>query len=109
VKGALQREVDEAGDLLAFPDRDLPRDQRRDAHRLQRRREVADAAARLVDAVDEDEVRDAELVERAQRRLGERRARRSGSTTTIASRRAPSARAPSAAKPTEPGQSISAN
>ncbi len=33
---------------------------------------------RLVDAVDEDEVRDAELVERAQRRGGERRARRVG-------------------------------
>ena len=73
-----EREVDESADLLAIPDRHLARDQRRYAHRLQRRQQVADAAMRLVDAVDEDEVRDAELVERAQRRRGERRAGRVG-------------------------------
>ena len=60
---ALQGEVDEAADLLAIPDRNLPRDQRRHAHRLKRGQQVADAAVGLVDAVDEDEVRNAELVE----------------------------------------------
>ena len=75
---AFEREVDEAADLLAVADRNLAGDQRRHAHRLERGQQVADAAVRLVDPVDEDEVRDAELVERAQRRRGERRARRIG-------------------------------
>ena len=74
----LEREIDEAADFLAIPDRNLARDQRRDAHRLERGQEVADAAMGLVDAIDEDEVRDAELVERAKRRRGERRAGRVG-------------------------------
>src|SRR5688572_32692586 len=47
-------------------------DQRRDAHRLQRRQQVADSAVRLVDSVDEDQMRDAELVEGSQGRSGER-------------------------------------
>ena len=71
----LQREIDEAGDLLAVSDRDLPRDQRRHAHRLQRRQQVADPPARLVDAIDEDHVRDAQLVEHPQARRGQRGAR----------------------------------
>ena len=69
----LEREVDEPADLLAIADGDLPSDQRRDADRLQRRKQVADSAVRLVDAVDEDEMRNAELIERPQRRGGERR------------------------------------
>ena len=74
----LEREVDEPADFFAIPDRNLARDQRRDAHRLERREEVADAAVGLVDAIDEDEVRDAELVERAERRRGEGSAGRVG-------------------------------
>ncbi len=70
--GAFQREIDEAGDLLAVADRNLAGDQRRDADRLKRREQVADAAVRLVDAVDENEVRYAKLVEHAQRRSRER-------------------------------------
>ena len=50
----------------------MPRDERRDAHRLQRGQQVADAAVGLVDAVDEDQVRDAELVKHPQRRRGKR-------------------------------------
>ena len=34
VEGAFEREIDEAGDLVAVADRDLARDQRRRAHRL---------------------------------------------------------------------------
>ena len=68
---ALEREIDEAGDLLAVADRDPARDQRRLAHRLQRLEQRLDRAARLVDLVDEDHVRDAERLELPQRRLGE--------------------------------------
>ena len=74
--GALQRDIDEAGDLFAIADRDLARDQRRHAHRLQRGQQVADPAVGLVDAVDEDEVRNAKLVEHPEGRGGERGARR---------------------------------
>ena len=108
VEGAFQREIDEAGDLVAFADRDLAGDQRRHAHRLQRGEEVADAAVGLVDAVDENQVRDAELVEHAQGRGGERRRAGSGSTTMIAMSASATARAPSAAKPIEPGLSMMA-
>ena len=98
-----EREIDEAADLLAVPDRNLPGDRGRHAHRLEGREQVAHPPVRLVDAVDEDEVRNAELVERAERRRGERGSRGSGSTTTIATSAIASARAPSAAKPIEPG------
>ena len=77
-EGPFEREVDEAADLLAVPDRNLAGDQRRHAHRLERGQEVAHAPVRLVDAVDEDEMRNAEFVERAQRRCGERCSRRVG-------------------------------
>ena len=75
---ALQRQVDEAVHFLAVPNRNLAGDQRRYAHRLERGQEVADPAVGLVDAVDEDQMGDAELVERAQRRGGEGRPRRVG-------------------------------
>ena len=57
----------------------------------------------LVDAVDEDQVRDAELVEA--RRAGAASGARagSGSTTTMAMSATATARAPSAAKPIDPG------
>jgi hypothetical protein len=74
VEGPLERQVDEAGDLVAFADRDLPGDQWRNADRLKRGEEVADAAVRLVDTVDEDEMGNAELVERAESRRRQRRA-----------------------------------
>ncbi len=73
-EGALEREVDEAGDLLApflGADRDLAGDQGRRAHRLKRFEQVANAAAGLVDLVDEDEVGDSERLELPQSRLGE--------------------------------------
>ena len=75
---ALQSQIDEAANLFAVPDRNLACDQRRHAHRLERRQEVADPAMGLVDAVDENDVRDAELVEHAQGRGGKRRTRRVG-------------------------------
>ena len=68
---ALERDIDEAGNLLAVADRDPARDQRRFRHRLQRLQQRLDRAARLIDLVDEDHVRDAELLEPPQRRLGE--------------------------------------
>jgi len=71
VKGPLQRDVDEAADLLAVPDRYLPGEEGLAAHRLERFEDALDAAARLVDLVDEDHVRDAEPLEHAERRLGE--------------------------------------
>ncbi len=74
----LQRDIDEAGDLLALAYRDPARDQGRFRHRLQRLEQALDRAARLIDLVDEDHVRDAELLELAQRRLGEQSAVRIG-------------------------------
>ena len=71
-ESAFQREIDEAADLLAVPDRNLPGDERRNAHRLKGGQQVAHPAVRLIDTVNEDEMRNAELVERAERRRGER-------------------------------------
>ncbi len=68
---SFQRDIDEAGHLLAVADRDPAGDQRRGAHRLQRLEQALDRAARLIDPVDEDHVRDAERLELAQRRFGE--------------------------------------
>ena len=66
--GALQSDVDESGDLFTFADRQLASDQRGDAHRLQRGQQIADSAVCLVDAIDEYEMGDAELVEHSQGR-----------------------------------------
>ena len=77
-KRAFQRQIDEAGDLVAVADRDLARDQRRYAHRLERGQHVADAPAGLVDAVDEDQVGNAKLVEHPERGRGQRGAGRVG-------------------------------
>ena len=52
-KGALQREVDEAGDQIAVPDRDLPQHQRHARGRLQRGERLAHALVGLVDLVQE--------------------------------------------------------
>ena len=77
MKCAFERQIDEPGDAVApltilGADRELARDQGRHAHRLQRRQQVADPAVRLVDTIDENEVRNALLVEHAERRRGER-------------------------------------
>ncbi len=68
--GALEREIDEALGVVAVPDRDLAHHQRPRADLLQRAQKVARAHARLVDLVDEDHVRRADLVERLQGGLG---------------------------------------
>ena len=106
---AFKREIDETADLVALPDRDLARDQLRHAQRLERFEQFVDRPMRLVDAVDEDEMRDALLVEHAQRRGGERRARRVGIDHHDARSATAIARAASAAKPIEPGASMIAN
>ena len=67
-----EREVDEAADLLAVPDRNLRARSAVTRSSAGRGQEVADSSVRLVDPVDEDEVRDPELVERAQGRGRER-------------------------------------
>ncbi len=74
----LQREVDKAGGPFPGADRDLARDQSRRAHRLQRCEQILDAAARLVDLVDEQRMGQADRLQPPQGRLDQRRARRIG-------------------------------
>jgi hypothetical protein len=62
-EGALQREIDEALDQLAPPDRDLAQHQRGAGGRLQRRERLANALVGLVDLVEEQEARDLEILE----------------------------------------------
>ncbi len=64
VERPLEGEVDEAGDPVAVTDRDLPGDERRNTDRLERGEEVADPTMSLVDSIDEENVRNALLVER---------------------------------------------
>ena len=71
MKSAFERQIDESSDFFAVTDRKLTCNQWRHAHRLQCGQQIADPAARLVDAVDENHVRDAELVEHPERRGGE--------------------------------------
>jgi hypothetical protein len=73
---ALERQIDEAADLLSIPDGNLAGYEGRHAHRLQCREQVADSAMRLVDSIDEDKVRDSQLVERSKGRSHEGGARR---------------------------------
>ena len=70
--GALERDIDEAGDLLAIADRDPARDQRRRAHRLERLEQGLDRSPRLIDLVDEDHVRDAKALQLPQRGFGKK-------------------------------------
>ena len=65
-EGAFQREVDEARDQVAVPDRNLPQQQRKPRRRLQGRERLADALAGAVDLVEKQEARDAEILEFAQ-------------------------------------------
>ena len=57
-EGALEREVDEAGDDAALPDRDVAQHQRHAARRLQHLERRADAGLGLVDLVEEQDARD---------------------------------------------------
>ena len=67
--GALERQIDETDGDAVLPDRHLPRQQRRARRRLQHRERFAHAEARRVDLVHEQEMRDAQLLELAQREL----------------------------------------
>ena len=65
-EGALQREIDEAGDDAVLPDRNLAQQQRRARGRLQHGERFADAHGGLVDLVEEEDARHAEVFEFAQ-------------------------------------------
>ena len=68
-EGALEREIDEAGDELAREGRDLPQQQLVARRRLQQREHVVDGRIGLVDLVDEQEARNVLLLELAQDEL----------------------------------------
>src|SRR6202011_3960444 len=65
-KGAFQRQIDEARDQIAVPDRNLPQYQRNSRRRLQWRERLADALVGAVDLVEKQKARDAEILELAQ-------------------------------------------
>ena len=65
-EGAFQRQIDEAGDQVAVPDRNLPQHQRNPRRRLQRRQRLADALVGAVDLVEKQKARNAEILELAQ-------------------------------------------
>ena len=68
-KGALQREIDEAGDDFVFPNRNLPQKQRHSRGRLQQLERLAHAAIGLVDLVEKQEMRNVLVFEFAQDQL----------------------------------------
>src|SRR5258708_11844569 len=65
-EGAFQRQIDEAGDQFAVPDRNLTQHQRNPRRRLQCRERLADSLVGTVDLLEKQEARDAEIVELAQ-------------------------------------------
>ena len=67
--GALEREVDEAGDDGAVPDRNLAQQQRNARGRLQQLDGFADALVGLVDLVEKQEMRNVGVFEFAQNQL----------------------------------------
>ncbi len=67
--GALQCEIDVAAGARTIPDRDLARNKRFQAERLDRADKLAQQSACLVDLVDEDAVRRSKFVEAAEQRL----------------------------------------
>ena len=77
-EGPFQRQVDEAGDVLVLPDRQLARDQRDGADRLQGLEQVVDMAAGLVDLVDEEGARHVQRLERLEPGLDQHRLVRIG-------------------------------
>ena len=68
-EGAFQREVDETGDQIAVPDRNLPQYQRNPRRRLQGRERLADALVGAIDLVEKQKARNAEILEFAQDEL----------------------------------------
>ena len=68
-KGALEREIDEAGDELAGESRDLPQQQLVARGRLQQREHVVDGGVGLVDLVEEQETRNLLVFQLAQYEL----------------------------------------
>ena len=68
-KGALEREVDEAGDDVAVEGRNLAQQQLRARRRLQQREHVVDGGIGLVDLVQEQEARNLLVFELAQDQL----------------------------------------
>ena len=65
-EGPLEGEVDEAGHHVALPDRDMAQHQRHAARRLQHFEGLPHARIGLVDLVEEEEARDALVLERLQ-------------------------------------------
>ena len=65
-EGAFQRQIDEAGDQVAVPDRNLPQHQRNPRRRLQGRERLADALVGAIDLVEKQKARNAEILEFAQ-------------------------------------------
>ena len=65
-KGAFERQIDEARDQIAVPDRNLPQYQRNSRRRLQRCERLADALVGAVDLVEKQKARNAEVFELAQ-------------------------------------------
>ena len=68
-EGALEREIDEAGDELAGKGRDLPQQQLAARRRLQHLEHLVDGAVDLVDLVEKQETRNLLLFELAQNEL----------------------------------------
>src|SRR5258705_6829268 len=68
-KGAFQRQIDEARDQIAVPDRNLTQHQRNPRRRLQGCERLADALAGPVDLVEKQKARDTEVFEFAQDKL----------------------------------------
>ena len=68
-EGAFERQIDEARDQFAVPDRDLPQYQRNSRCRLQRRERLADALVGSIDLVEKQKARNAEIFEFAQDKL----------------------------------------
>lgn len=104
-EGALKREIDEAGDEIAAPDRNLPQHQRHARRRLQRRKRFADTLRRLVDLVEKQEagIRKSSSSRKITCNCGNLRSSAS-QTTTAASTTGRTARM-SCANSIEPGQS----
>ena len=76
--GTLQREIDEAGRDAILPNGDLPQQERRARGRLQHRERVADARARGIDLVEEQDAREPDVLDLAQDHLERRRLLRIG-------------------------------
>ena len=68
-EGAFQRQIDEARDQIAVPDRDLPQHQRNPRRRLQGRERFADALVGAVDLVKKQKAGNAEIFKLAQDKL----------------------------------------